>query len=180
MVPGEGDEHKPGEGIAPGFLTILDSSPAKPARTTHGTGRRTALARWLTDEGNPLVARVMVNRLWHHHFRRGLVATPNDVGRQSPSWNTPSGFKSDVIITMYPQREMLVQKTGGMTALLFAARDGQIELVGIETDRFNTADKDRDGSLSMKEYLNARAADFDRADTDHDGTLTQGEVSNAK
>ncbi len=82
VIPGNGDESKPGEGIAPGFLTILEPSPAKPARTTHGTGRRTALARWLTDEDNPLVARVMVNRLWHHHFRRGLVASPNDVGRQ--------------------------------------------------------------------------------------------------
>ena len=53
--------------------------------------------------------------------------TPDQLARESPSWNTPSGFKSDVMIKIRPQRETLVRKTGGMTALLFAARDGQTE-----------------------------------------------------
>jgi mono/diheme cytochrome c family protein len=42
--------------------------------------RRVALARWISDPANPLPARVMVNRLWHYHFGRGLVATPSDFG----------------------------------------------------------------------------------------------------
>jgi hypothetical protein len=42
--------------------------------------RRAALANWLTDSANPLVPRVIVNRLWQHHFGRGIVATPSDFG----------------------------------------------------------------------------------------------------
>jgi hypothetical protein len=42
---------------------------------------RLALAKWITDPANPLTARVMVNRIWQHHFGTGLAATPNDFGR---------------------------------------------------------------------------------------------------
>jgi len=44
------------------------------------TGRRAGLARWMADADNPLVARVIVNRLWQHHFTRGIVSTPSDFG----------------------------------------------------------------------------------------------------
>lgn len=42
--------------------------------------RRTAAADWITNKNNPLFARVMVNRIWHYHFGRGLVSTPGDFG----------------------------------------------------------------------------------------------------
>ena len=45
------------------------------------SARRACLARWITDPRNPLTWRSIVNRVWHHHFGRGLVATPNDFGR---------------------------------------------------------------------------------------------------
>ncbi len=42
--------------------------------------RRLVLAQWIADQANPLPARVMVNRVWHYHFGRGIVATPSDFG----------------------------------------------------------------------------------------------------
>lgn len=47
----------------------------------NSSGKRLALARWITHPENPLTPRVMVNRLWQHHFGRGIVPTPNDFGR---------------------------------------------------------------------------------------------------
>ncbi|HMZ20926.1 MAG TPA: DUF1553 domain-containing protein, partial [Blastocatellia bacterium] len=87
-----GDPHRLGEVVTPGFLSALlpkDVSTQslmlwiKPVERGEfkSTGRRLALARWLTQADHPLTARVMVNRLWHHHFGRGIVATPNDFGR---------------------------------------------------------------------------------------------------
>jgi hypothetical protein len=46
------------------------------------TSGRLELANWIASRENPLTARVMVNRLWHHHFGRGIVPTPNDFGKQ--------------------------------------------------------------------------------------------------
>ncbi len=42
---------------------------------------RAELAKWITGNDNPLTARVMVNRIWHYHFGKGIVSTPNDFGR---------------------------------------------------------------------------------------------------
>ena len=69
-----------GEEVQPGFLSILDPSDAKITPLPNSTGRRTALAAWLTDPKNPLVARVMVNRIWNYNFDRGIAATPGDFG----------------------------------------------------------------------------------------------------
>jgi hypothetical protein len=77
-----------GTPIEPGFLTILDEKPAAITPQAKSTGRRAALARWMTQRDNPLTARVMVNRIWQHHFGRGLVATSSDFGRlgEKPSY----------------------------------------------------------------------------------------------
>jgi hypothetical protein len=70
------------EEVEPGFLSILDPVTPKivPPLGVNSTGRRTVLANWLASPDNPLTARVMVNRIWHYHFGRGLVATPSDFG----------------------------------------------------------------------------------------------------
>jgi hypothetical protein len=79
-VLSQGAYDAPLEEVQPGFLTILDPSDARITPRVDSTGRRAALAEWLTDPKNPLTARVMVNRVWHHHFGKGLVATPSDFG----------------------------------------------------------------------------------------------------
>ena len=60
--------------------TLPLKAPEKPL-ATGTTGRRLALANWLTDPRHPLTARVMVNRVWMLHFGRGPVGSPGDFGR---------------------------------------------------------------------------------------------------
>jgi hypothetical protein len=71
-----GDHLKPGELVPRAYLGVFDA----PAFQTHQSGRL-ELARALTDSRNPLTARVMANRIWHHVFGRGIVATPDNFGR---------------------------------------------------------------------------------------------------
>lgn len=79
-----GQVTQPGRTVAPAALSLLDHClPAAfdlPADAGEAD-RRAALARWLSDPRNPLVWRSIVNRVWHYHFGRGLVDTPNDFGR---------------------------------------------------------------------------------------------------
>lgn len=77
-----GSPHAPGEEVEPGLPEVLGQAapPIEPPAAGESTGRRLALARWIVDPRNPLTARVIVNRLWQHHFGRGIVRTPNDFG----------------------------------------------------------------------------------------------------
>jgi hypothetical protein len=80
-VLNRGDTESPGEEVAPAALSALNGLSAELAAADASDGeRRLALARWLTDPANPLTARVMVNRLWHYHFGRGIVGSPGDFG----------------------------------------------------------------------------------------------------
>jgi mono/diheme cytochrome c family protein len=80
-----GDFNSPRAEIAPGELSVLNASnwtiPADDPNLPT-TGRRLAYARHLTDGTHPLVARVLVNRIWLHVFGRGIVSTPADFGLQ--------------------------------------------------------------------------------------------------
>lgn len=70
--------------IEPGVLLVIDPDAMEgtPDRqSSNTTGRRLALARWMTDSGNSLTTRVIVNRVWQYHFGKGIVATASDFGR---------------------------------------------------------------------------------------------------
>ena len=86
-----GDVHQKQEVVTAGFLQVLAPAGKElnnwelkpPEGWTRTTFKRASLAHWMTDAQNgagSLAARVMVNRLWQHHFGRGLVSTPNDFG----------------------------------------------------------------------------------------------------
>jgi hypothetical protein len=70
-----GELSRPGDEVAPGFIAAMHDDGSPPEHS------RAALARWLTSPQHPLTARVIVNRVWQHHFGAGLVATPSDFGR---------------------------------------------------------------------------------------------------
>jgi hypothetical protein len=72
--------------LSPSGREVVFPKPAPQAKTT---GRRLALAEWLASEDNPLTARVMVNRIWQHHFGKGIVETPNDFGRMGAAPTHP-------------------------------------------------------------------------------------------
>jgi len=82
-----GDYRNKGPIVSPRPLGVVLASQQRAAfrpdwivPATAKTGRRAALARWLTDPENPLTPRVIVNRLWQYHFTRGIVATSSDLG----------------------------------------------------------------------------------------------------
>lgn len=81
-----GDPLSPGERVEPGVPSVLKAG-LEPYRVrlpwpeASTSGRRLALARWLTQPDHPLTTRVIVNQIWTRHFGRGLVSTPSNFGR---------------------------------------------------------------------------------------------------
>jgi hypothetical protein len=75
-----GNPLNPGEKVPRRFLGVLSGGNGKPFETGSG---RLELARAIADPSNPLTARVIVNRVWAHHFGTGLVATPSDFGTRA-------------------------------------------------------------------------------------------------
>jgi hypothetical protein len=87
-----GDPNVKGSLMKPGFVTAATygNPPTEiPPADGRTSGRRRALAEWLSSSSNPLPARVIVNRIWHHHFGRGIVATLDNFGKMGESPTHP-------------------------------------------------------------------------------------------
>ena len=78
-----GDLKQPAQEVAPGSIEQITQLFGLPfhVNDTDESARRAALAKWITDKNNALTWRSIVNRIWQHHFGRGLVDTANDFGR---------------------------------------------------------------------------------------------------
>jgi hypothetical protein len=98
----------PGPKVGPGVLAFLTDpdnryEPKPPFAGSSSTGRRLALARWLTKPGSrpaALLARVLANRIWQHHFGTGLVATSDNLGYTGSSPTHPEllEFLADTLV----------------------------------------------------------------------------------
>ncbi len=100
-----GDQESHGSQMKPGFVTVATygNPPTElPPGDGHTSGRRLALANWLASPENPLTARVAVNRIWHHHFGRGIVPTLDNFGKMGETPTNPELL--DWLATEFMQR----------------------------------------------------------------------------
>jgi hypothetical protein len=163
-----GDPYGKAEEVQPGFLSILDPGNPKitPLPGLQSTGRRTVLANWLVDPKNPLVARVMVNRVWQYHFGTGIVATPGDFGRMGARPTHPELL--DYLASSFVQNGWSIKKLNKLIVLSStyrqssqhqakaAAADPDNKLVWRYGRRRMEAEAVRDTMLMVSGLLNSK------------------------
>lgn len=155
-----GDPRTLGEEVPRGFLRVLNGGPLPPQCSGSG---RLELAQWLTSPQNPLTARVMVNRIWQHHFGRGLVATPNDFGKRGSPPTHPElldylalRFQREGWSVKAMHRLIMLSRTYRLAATVApgnAEKDPQNEFLSRFSRRRLEAEEIRDSLLSFSGAL---------------------------
>ena len=104
--------------VQPGFPSLLTSATPKIVPTATSSGRRTAVAEWITSPDNPLTARVFVNRQWAQVFGNGIVESVSDFGKMGVKPTNPelldwlsAKFVQDGWSVKKLQREILLSHT---------------------------------------------------------------------
>ena len=156
-----GDWRATGDEVEPAFPTALGDL----GQSIDGK-RRKALANWLADPTHPLVARVMVNRIWQGHFGRGLVETPNNFGLQGSAPSHPELL--DWLAAEFVDRNWSVKQMHKLIMLSSAYRlNSGLDPSSAETDPENRylwrmnrrrldAENLRDAVLSVSGELNLK------------------------
>ena len=83
FILGRGDYNDPRDEVRPWFPDILTNAAVPMAKPQGAKSSRAALANWIASPDNPLTARVMVNRIWQHHFGRGIAPMPSEFGTRA-------------------------------------------------------------------------------------------------
>jgi hypothetical protein len=113
---GAGELGNRGQEVQPGYpIVLIEGHKPTPAKIETpmpaSTGRRSALAQWIADKNNPLTARVLVNRLWQHHFGRGIVRTASDFGVRGEPPTHPELLDRLAVEVMRPSDQAIPKKT---------------------------------------------------------------------
>jgi len=181
-VPGEqpkthllagGSYNHPEEELHAGFPSILRSaSGTASGGDAAGASTRADLVRWLADPRNPLVARVLVNRIWQGHFGRGLVENANDFGTQTAppvqaellDWLAAELVARDwsikamhrLIMTSAVYRQQPLRRRAGEAPSQAEQHDPDNALYWHYPRRRLSAERIRDGLLAASGRLNSR------------------------
>jgi len=160
-----GDPMQPLEPAVPSGVRAVPPALVLPAGTPEAERRR-SLARWIADPANPLPARVMVNRLWHYHFGRGIVGTPSDFGLNGDRPSHPelldwlaaeflAGGGRPKAIHRLIARSAAYRQADGIDPKALAA-DGDDRLLWRRSPRRLEAEEVRDAMLAVAGTLDGR------------------------
>ncbi len=156
-----GEITHPREEARPGALACLEALPASFALADAGDegARRAALARWLTHHDNPLTWRSIVNRVWHHHFGRGLVDTPNDFGRMGGAPSHPElldwlavWFRDDAGGSLKKLHRLIVTSAAYRRASVVEALKRSSVEASRESGRFNASTLQRFNAPTLQPF----------------------------
>jgi hypothetical protein len=168
-----GDVQQPGDEVTAGGLSSLTGLTGELNLTSGATDaeRRRALADWIVDPQNPLTARVIVNRLWQHHFGAGLVENPSDLGfgggrpshpelldwladeLVSSGWRLKRIHRLILLSNAYQQTSQIGPPGSGSAQV--ALGDPANRLLGRFSPRRLSAEEIRDGMLATAGTLDA-------------------------
>lgn len=159
-----GDPEQPKEVVVPAVLSSLGEVAL--TKKTPEQERRESLANWIVDPGNPLTARVMVNRIWQGHFGAGLVHTPSDFGRNGipPThpelldWLASEFIRSGWSVKAMHRLIMLSETYGQSPAIRSdgAEKDSDVRLLWRYPARRLEAESIRDSMLTVSGQLNLK------------------------
>ena len=163
-----GNPETTGDDVGPGTISALAGLPSVFGDATlPDADRRRAIADWITSPQNPLTSRVIVNRLWHHHFGTGIVDTPSDfgLGGGTPShrdlldwlaaelvdhgWSLKHLHRLICTSHTYRQRSCVVPEAAAATAV-----DADNRLLWRQNPRRLDAESLRDATLAVSGCLN--------------------------